>query len=98
MFEDLSKANPDSVGLKARSGEIHSIFGKFLFNTAHRLQLNGGKVERLREAQKFQKRGLEFFLTLKSRNALDKVYEEALAAAQEDLRRTETELAKLSAK
>ncbi len=98
MFEDLSNANSNSAGLKARLGEIHSIFGNFLFSMAHKPKLNGSKVERLREAQTFQKRGLEIFLALKSQNALDKAYEEILTAVQEGLQQTETELAKLSTK
>ena len=98
MFEDLLNANSNSASLKARLGEIHSIFGNFLLSMAHKPKLNGSKVERLREAQTFQKRGLDIFLALKSQNALDKAYEEMLTAVQKGLQQTETELAKLSTK
>ncbi|MEJ7708658.1 MAG: serine/threonine-protein kinase [Pyrinomonadaceae bacterium] len=98
MFEDISKADSDNVRLKARLGEIHSIFGNFLLSLVDRSKSSVGKIQRLREAQTFQKRGLEMLLTLKSQNALDKFYEEILAAVQNGLQQTEIELAKPSIK
>jgi tetratricopeptide (TPR) repeat protein len=95
-FEGLSKANPDDVGITARLGEIDSIFGNFQFNWALKTETYNSRVQRLRVAQTFQKRGLEIFLALKSRNELEKPYMEMISAVQKGLKQTETELAKSS--
>jgi serine/threonine protein kinase len=93
-FEEHAKANPDSAGIKARVGEINSIFGNFLFTWASKPESYSSRVPRLLKAQIFQKRGVEIFLALKSQNALDKSYEEVLTSVQKGLLQTETELAK----
>jgi serine/threonine protein kinase/type II secretory pathway pseudopilin PulG len=92
-FEEHSSANPENADIKARLGEINSIFGNFLFTWANKPNSYKSKVPRLREAQTFQMRGLEILLTLKSQNALDKSYNEMLAAVQDGLQQTEKELA-----
>jgi hypothetical protein len=61
-----------------------------LFTWANRPESYSSKGQRLREAQKFQKRGMEIVLALKSQNALDKPHEEMLAAVQKGLEQTET--------
>jgi eukaryotic-like serine/threonine-protein kinase len=92
-FEEHSRANPDNAGVKARLGEIDCIFGNFLFTWANHSGSYSSRLSRLREAQAFQKRGLEIFLVLKSQNALDKPYEKMLIAVQKGLQQTETLLA-----
>ncbi len=94
MFEKLSAADPNNVSLKARLAEIYSAFGNFLLNLSSKSATN--KLARLREAQTFQKRGLEIFQTLKSQNKLDEAYEFQFGEVQKGLQQTENELAKLT--
>src|ERR1700752_808238 len=98
-FEENSKANPGNVAIKARLGEIDSIFGNFLFAWAIKPDSAArDKTRHLLEAQTFQKRGLEIFLALKSQNALDKPFAGMLADVQKSLDQTELELSKRSVK
>ncbi len=98
IYEKLSAADPNSVSQKTELAESYAFFGNFLFDSATKPQFKDDKISRLREAQKFQKRGLEILLTLKSQNTLDKAFENTPTEVQEKLRKTETELANLSGK
>ncbi|MGH9947544.1 MAG: hypothetical protein ACRD6X_10110, partial [Pyrinomonadaceae bacterium] len=92
IFESLSNSDPKNSNLKAQFGDICSIFGNFLLRQSRNPHK---RLERLREAQTFQKRGFEIFQTLKSQNALEKRYDEQFGEVQNGLKQTESELAKI---
>ena len=95
-LEELVQSNPNDDGQKARLAELYSVFGEFLYKSA--LRNDSQKHSGLREAQTFQKRGLEMFTNLQSQNKLTKASEKILTEAQSNLQKTEDELAKLSIK
>lgn len=92
ILEELVQTDPNSTGYKSVLAEASADYGKFLFKTANGSQ--NQKLFRLREAQKFQKKGLEIFTGLKTQNALAASYEQKLSTLQADLQQTEVELVK----
>ena len=90
ILEELVQSDPNSTGYKSILAQTLADYGKFLFKTANGSQ----KLSRLREALKFQKKGLEIFTALKAQNALAANYEKSLSTLQTDLQQTEAELAK----
>jgi len=90
ILEELVQSDPNSTGYKSVLAEVFADYGKFLFKTANGSQ--NQKLFRLREALKFQKKGLEIFTALKTQNALAASYEQKLSALQADLEQTEGEL------
>ncbi len=95
-MEELVQSNPNDDGQKARLAEFYTVFGEFLYKSA--LRKNNQKLSSLRVAQTFQKRGLEIFTNLQSQNKLSKSSKTILSEAQDNLQKTEVELAKLSTK
>ena len=95
-MEELVQSNQNDDGQKARLAEFYLVVGEFLYKLA--LKNNNQKLSLLREAQTFQKRGLEIFTNLKLQNKLSKSSEIILTEGQSNLQKTEAELAKLSTK
>ncbi|MEP6900522.1 MAG: serine/threonine-protein kinase [Actinomycetota bacterium] len=98
MFEKLSAAEPANVKSKLDLAKSYTVFGKFISNSADRILAVREKLNRLREAQILQMRGLDIFQALKTQNTLDKADEAIFTDARNWQQKTEDQLAKLSVK
>lgn len=90
IMEELVRTDPGNADRESILAHASGDYGRFLFATAKA----GENISRLREAHKFQKKGLEILTTLKARNALATSDEKKLNTLQADLQLTEKQMAR----